>query len=173
MDYSKIRAFAFDVDGVFTDGSIISTGDGDLLRIFNSKDGFAVRMAGMRGYPVAIITGGRSKSVTNRFVGNGVTEDNVYLGSRKKTIELADFCQRNGLDPQEVMFIGDDIPDIAAMQMSGIGLCPSDAAPEVREAADVVSEYPGGKGCVRNAVEKVLRSRGDWNFDADLYKKLY
>lgn len=173
MDYSKIRAFAFDVDGVFTTGGVLCSSDGDLLRTFSAKDGFAVRMACMHGYPTAIITGGRSESIAMRFAGNGVERRDVFLGSRRKTEELDAFCSAHGLSPHDVLFIGDDIPDIGAMQMAGIGFCPADAVPEVREAADVVSAFSGGLGCVRDAIESVLKARGDWTFDADLYKKLF
>lgn len=171
--YKDIKAFAFDVDGVFTDGGILCDLQGELYRTFDAKDSFAVRMAVMHGYGVAIITGGRSRSIAQRFLGCGVAEEDIYLGSRVKTDELADFCARHGYSPEDVLFIGDDIPDIECLKLCGIGFCPSDASIEVSKAADEMSEFPGGKGCVREAVTKVMKARGDWEFDPQLYNKMF
>lgn len=171
--YKDIRAFAFDVDGVFTDGGILCDLQGELYRTFDAKDSFAVRMAVMRGYGVAIITGGRSRSITQRFLTCGVKEEDIYLGSRIKAEQLADFCGRHGYSAGEVLFIGDDIPDIECMKLCGIGFCPADASIEVQRIADEMSEFSGGYGCVREAVTKVMKARGDWEFDAHLYKKMF
>lgn len=171
--YKNIRAFAFDVDGVFTDGGILCDLQGELYRTFDAKDSFAVRMAVMRGYGVAVITGGRSRSITQRFLTCGVSEEDIYLGSRVKTEELADFCARRGYSPEEILFIGDDIPDIGCMKLCGIGFCPADASAEVLRIADEMSEFSGGRGCVREAVTKVMKARGDWEFDPQLYKKMF
>ena len=172
-DFKKIRAFAFDVDGVMTDGGIQCTGEGDLLRTFDAKDGFAVRMASMHKYPVAVITGGRSESIRHRFKGSGVPHEDIYLGSTHKILDFMDFCSRHSLDPSEVMFFGDDIPDIEVMLNCGIGGCPSDAVEEVKAAAGWISSRPGGKGVIREAFELVMKARGDWTFDVDTYKKLF
>ena len=171
VDFSEIRAFLFDVDGVFTDGGVLCDLKGELYRTFDAKDGFAVRMACMRGYPVGIITGGRSRSITERFLTTGLKEEDVYLGARNKVEQLQDFCERHYLNADQILFIGDDIPDLEVMQTVGIGLCPSDAVEEVKAAADMISTRPGGRGCVRDAVERVLKAHGDWNFDALEYKK--
>ncbi|MDT3356905.1 MAG: HAD hydrolase family protein [Bacteroidota bacterium] len=173
MDFSKIKAFAFDIDGVFTNGGILCDLQGELYRTFDAKDGFAVRMAVMNGYPTAIITGGRSKSIQARFLTSGLPEGDIYLGSRIKMDEFDDFCRRHGLKAEEVMYIGDDIPDIEVMEACGIGVCPSDAVEEVKAAADWVSDYPGGRGCVRNSVETVMKAQGRWVFDQKKYKKLF
>ena len=173
VDFADIRAFAFDVDGVFTNGGILCDTAGELYRTFDAKDGFAVRMAVMKGYPVGVITGGRSKSITARFLTSGVSEEDVYLGSRNKIEQLQDFCQRHYLNADQVLFIGDDIPDLDVIIAVGIGMCPADAVPEVKAAADIVSEYNGGHLCVRDAIEKVLKSQGHWEFDTMLYKKLF
>jgi 3-deoxy-D-manno-octulosonate 8-phosphate phosphatase (KDO 8-P phosphatase) len=161
MDLLTVKAFALDIDGVFTDGSILCTTDGDLLRVYDAKDGFAIRMAIMNGYPVAVITGGRSGSIRARFLTSGIPSENVYLGSRDKTADFNDFCRRFGLSPDEVMFFGDDIPDLEVICAAGIGACPCDAVAEVQEAADYVSPKPGGKGCIRDGFEKVMKARGD------------
>ena len=169
-DFSKIRAFAFDVDGVFTDGGILCNLSGELFRTFDAKDGFGVRMAAMRGYPCAVITGGRSGSIAARFKSCGVPQEDVYLGSRDKMADFNDFCQKYSLSPDEILYIGDDVPDIEVISACGIGVVPADGMPEAKEAADYVSEFPGGCRCVRDAIEKVLRARGDWVFDVARYK---
>lgn len=173
MDLKHIKAFAFDVDGVFTDGGVFCDVQGELYRTFDAKDGFAIRMAVMNGYPVGIITGGRSVSIRQRFLTSGVPGEDVYLGSRDKTIDFQDFCTRHGVRPEEVLFVGDDIPDIPVMMQCGCPVCPADAAEEVRAVCQVVSDRPGGKGCVRQAVESVLKARGDWNFDVAEYKRRF
>jgi len=173
MDFSKIKAFAFDIDGVFTNGGILCDLQGELYRTFDAKDGFAVRMAVMNGYPVAIITGGRSKSIAERFLTSGLPKEDIYLGSRIKMEEFDNFCRRHDLKAEDVMYIGDDIPDIDVIEACGLGVCPSDAVEEVKAAADWVSDCPGGRGCVRSAVESVMKAQGRWNFDQSKYKKLF
>lgn len=172
-DFKDIRAFVFDVDGVFTDGSLFCDLNGELFRTFNAKDGFSLRMAFMHGYNIGIITGGRSKSITARFLTSGLYEDDIYLGARNKTEQLEDFCKRHSLTLSQVLFIGDDIPDIGVIKAAGIGMCPSDAVEQVKAAADIVSDYPGGKGCVRHAVEAVMTAQGKWEFDPLQYKRLF
>lgn len=172
-DFKKIKAFAFDVDGVFTDGGVFCDLQGELYRTYDSKDSFAIRMATMNGFPVAIITGGRSTSISARFSTCGVSDADVYLKSRIKSADILDFCKRHELTPDEVMFIGDDLPDIEALELCGLAVCPSDAVPEVKAVCDIVSEFPGGKGCVRKAVEDVMKAHGRWVFDNVQYKKLF
>ena len=163
--FEDIKAFAFDVDGVFTDGLVLAMPDGDLLRQFNSKDCYAVRTAVNNGYPCAIITGGVSQSILNRSRSLGVEDRHLYMLSKDKEIDFLDFCRSIGLDPSQVVFVGDDIPDIPAMEAAGLGVCPADAVAEVRSAADLVSRYPGGRGCIRDLVEQVLKAQGKWKFD--------
>jgi 3-deoxy-D-manno-octulosonate 8-phosphate phosphatase (KDO 8-P phosphatase) len=173
MDFSRIKAFAFDIDGVATDGGVFCDSNGDLLRTYDAKDGFAIRMAVMRGYPVAVITGGSSESIRKRMITSGVKPEDVFLHCRDKRENFAVFCERYHLDPSEVMYFGDDVPDIGVMQSCGCGVCPSDAVDEVKAIADYVSPFPGGKGCLRHTIETVLRSHGVWDFDAQLYKKTF
>lgn len=169
--FKKIKAFAFDVDGVLTDGGILADLNGELYRTFDSKDGMALRMAMMKGYHLAIITGGRSESIRQRFITCGVKPEDVYLRSRAKMEDFADFCSRHGLLPEEVMYFGDDLPDIPVMKACGCGTCPSDAVEDVKEIADYITQKPGGKGCAREAIEKVMRLQGCWNLDVDQYKR--
>ena len=173
MDFSKIKAFAMDVDGVFTDGGILCDLQGELYRTFDAKDGFAIRMAEMNGYPVAIITGGRSESIRQRFLTSSVPADDVFLGSRDKVADFQRFCDRYGLQQDEVLFIGDDVPDMPVLAVCGCAVCPNDAVPEVKAICDWVSDFPGGKGCVRNTVETIMKARGDWQFDVAEYKRRF
>ena len=170
MDLLKIKAFAFDIDGVFTDGSILCTTEGDLLRVYDAKDGFAIRMAVMNGCPVAIITGGSSESIRKRMLASGIRADDVYLHCRDKMEQFRAFCEKYSLQPEEVMYFGDDVPDIELLEAAGCGVCPSDAVDEAKAVADIVSTKPGGKGCIREVVENTLRAQGKWVFDTSVYK---
>ena len=166
----KIKAFVFDVDGVLTDGSLLADLNGEFYRTFDSKDGFGLRMAMMGGYHLGIITGGRSQSIKMRFLACGFKPEDIYLHSRDKMEEFADFCTRNDITPEEVMYFGDDIPDIPVMLACGCGVAPADAVQEALDAADLISTRPGGKGCVRECIEKVLKLQGKWNLDVEVYK---
>ncbi len=169
----RIRAIAFDIDGVMTDGGILAMSDGDLLRVFDAKDSFGVRMAKMNGLHTGIITGGSSESIIKRFSVCGVDEDDIYLHSRIKIEDFNAFCQKHSLLPEEVMFFGDDLPDLPVIEACGIGVAPADAVEEVKQAADFVSPFGGGHGCVRHAVEMVLKAQGRWHLDDALYKKMF
>lgn len=168
---NRIKAFAFDVDGVLTDGSIISTTEGDLLRTFDSKDGLGMRLALMLGYPIGIITGGNSPSIENRFKLYKIND--IYMGSHNKLPDFLHFCKKYELKPEEVAYIGDDLPDIPVLQSCGLAVCPSDAAVEVKEICDYISSYKGGKGCARELIEQVLKIAGKWEFDVNTYQNSY
>lgn len=160
----QIKAFVFDVDGVFTDGTVLVTESGELLRSHHAKDGYAIRCAVEAGYPVGIITGGISPTIAMRFDTLGVKD--VYLGAHAKMESFCHFCAKYRLAPWEVLYMGDDIPDIEVMRVCGLPCCPSDAAHEVQEVAQYISLYAGGRGCVRDVVEQALRLHGKWNLDA-------
>lgn len=165
----KIKAFAFDVDGVFTDGLVIATDNGDLLRSHNAKDGYAVKVAVVQKYPIAIITGGSSESIVKRFVQIGVDRSDIYLKSHYKMPDFANFCSRHNLMPEEVLFMGDDIPDIGILKACGIATCPADAVNEVKEICEYISLYPGGKGCARDVIEQTLKIQGRWADSPEAY----
>ena len=169
----KIKAIAFDIDGVMTDGGILALSNGDLLRVFDAKDSFGVRMAKMNGLHTGIITGGSSESILKRFSVCGVDPDDIYLHSRIKLDDFNQFCKKHSILQEEVMFFGDDLPDIPVIEACGIGVAPADAVEEVKQAADFVSPFGGGHGCVRNAVEMVLKAQGRWHLDNALYKKMF
>ncbi len=165
-DIARVRAFVFDVDGVFTDGGIIVTPEGDFIRKYNSKDGFALSYAIKRGYKTAVITGGRGNCLETRFRMLGI--DKLYTNCLDKLDKLKQFMTEYELQPDEVLFMGDDIPDVEPMLHVGMPVCPADAAIEVIEAARYVSPFKGGEGCIRDVVEQTLRARNDWFSVADL-----
>lgn len=159
-DIAKVKAFVFDVDGVFTDGGITPLANGDFIRKYNSKDGYAVTYAARSGYPVAIITGGRGPSLEMRFNMLGVT--GLYTNISDKLSVLKKFMEEHSLEPDEVMFMGDDIPDLDSMKHVGMPVCPADAVSEILEVSRYVSQFKGGEGCVRDVIEQVLRAHGVW-----------
>ncbi|MDR0294577.1 MAG: HAD hydrolase family protein [Prevotellaceae bacterium] len=156
----QIKAFAFDVDGVLTDGRVLVCESGDLLRSYNAKDGHAVRTAVQQEYKVAIITGGVSPTIPMRFNPMGVTD--IYLASFSKMPDFEDFCAKYNLQANEVLFMGDDIPDIEIMQHCGLACCPADAVPEVKAVAHYISPLVGGDACVRDVIMQVMKIQGKW-----------
>ncbi|MDT8415616.1 MAG: HAD-IIIA family hydrolase [Flavobacteriaceae bacterium] len=159
---NDIRTFVFDVDGVLTDGSFIITTSGELLRSMNTKDGFAIKIAHEKGYRICIISGGNNEGVKHRLRELGITD--LYFGSLEKRAALDEFLDINQIEPKTVLYMGDDIPDLEAMQLVALPTCPQDAVPEVKKMALYVSHKKGGKGCVRDVIEQVLRVHGNWNF---------
>lgn len=155
-----IKAFVFDVDGVLSSPRVLLQPDGDLMRTMNTKDGYAIQHASKRGYPVAIITGGRSASVGMRFKRLGLTD--VYLGSSDKKVDFEDFLQTYGFEPGDVLYMGDDLPDYEVMKKAGVACCPSDAVEEIKAVAHYISPLAGGMGCARDVIEQVLRLHGRW-----------
>jgi len=163
-DIVRTEAFVFDVDGVMTDGGIVPTADGDFIRRYNAKDGYALAYAVKLGYKVCVISGGRGRILESRLKMLGIKE--YHLDCMDKIATLRDYFRREGLDPANVVYMGDDIPDLECMREVGIPVCPADAAAEVVEASRYVSQFAGGAGAVRDIVEQVLRARGDWARDS-------
>ena len=163
-DIARTEAFIFDVDGVMTDGGIIPTLDGDFIRRYNAKDGYALGYAVKMGYKVCIITGGRGKTLENRLRMLGINR--YYTDCMDKITAMREYFADEGIDPAHAIYMGDDIPDLECMREVGIPVCPADAAAEVIEASRYVSEFRGGEGAVRDIVEQVLRARGDWARDS-------
>jgi len=156
----NIRAFAFDVDGVFTDGQVYLLPGSEFVRAMNIKDGYAVQHCMKMGYPVGIISGGKSDEVVKRFQKLGVTD--IYMGSANKLESYNDFRMKYGLDDTEVVYMGDDLPDYEIMERVGLPACPNDAATEIKEKAAYISDKSGGQGCVRDIIEQVLRLHNKW-----------
>jgi len=155
-----IRAFAFDVDGVLSTTETYINPDGQLLRSANIKDGYAIQLLRKKGYPVAIITGGNYEGVRRRFESLGV--EDIFLAANDKLLILKNFIQKHNLLPNEVLYMGDDIPDFLPMKYVGIAVCPADAAEDIKLISHYISDKNGGFGCVRDIIEQVLRSRKDW-----------
>jgi 3-deoxy-D-manno-octulosonate 8-phosphate phosphatase (KDO 8-P phosphatase) len=155
-----ITTFVFDVDGVLTDGSIIINTDGELFRTMNIKDGFALKTAVDRGFNVCIISGGTNEGVRARLSGLGITD--IHLGTHQKTQTLNEYLASKNLNNENVLFMGDDIPDLNVMQHVGLPCCPQDAVPEIKDICKYISHRKGGKGCVRDVVEQVLKVQGKW-----------
>lgn len=157
---SDIRVFVFDVDGVFTDGNLLLLDDGSLLRSVHVKDGFAVKQAIKHLYKVVIISGMHSDGVVERFRSLGVKH--IFTNVEDKLTVLEQFILDHGFDKSSVLYMGDDIPDKEVLQGVGIPTCPYDAVPEVTEICDYQSTKAGGKGCVREVIEMVLKVQGNW-----------
>lgn len=160
-----ITTFVFDVDGVFTDGTVLITTKGELLRKMSIIDGYAVKTAIQKGYAICIISGGSNEGVRERLKGLGVTD--IYLGVHDKKDALMDYLEQYGIQPENVVYMGDDLPDIPAMQEVVLPACPQGAVPEVKAICKYISHKNGGEGCVRDIIEQVLKVRGDWNGNYD------
>ena len=155
----KVRCFIFDVDGVLTNGSLIVMPD-ELYRIMNIRDGFALKEAVNAGFKVVIISGGNSDSVRSRLTNLGI--DDVYLGIQNKSEKVDEVIIQYDLRKEEILYMGDDIPDYEVMKLAGIPCCPSDAATEIKEVSVYISPFKGGDGCVRDIIEQVMRLNGSW-----------
>lgn len=159
-DIVNVKAFVFDCDGVFTDGRIVMLPSGEMLRSFHAKDGFAVSLAIKRGYPIAVISGGKGEAMMLRFRKLGVTD--IYLSCGNKLEALEDFRAKHALNYENIMFMGDDIPDVEPMLQCGLPVAPADAVPEVKNICRYISNVKGGDGCVRDVIEQVLKAQGNW-----------
>ena len=162
-DLRKIKALLFDVDGVLSAETITMDAQGTPLRTVNIKDGYALQLAVKCGLHVGIITGASVQAIKVRFEGLGIQE--VHLGCANKVAVYEDLLVRLGIRHEEVLYMGDDIPDYPVMRLCGCPCCPADAAPEIREASVYVSHLRGCYGCGRDVVEQVLRAQGKWMQD--------
>lgn len=159
-DLRKIKALAFDVDGVLSTNNVVLFEEGQPCRTANIKDGYALQLAVKCNLHIAIITGGNSQAVKKRYEGLGIKD--VFLGSAVKLNKFNEWIAEKGLQPDDVLYMGDDIPDYEVMRICGCACCPADAAAEIKEIATYVSPINGGEGCVRDVVEQVLRAQGHW-----------
>lgn len=169
FDLKKIKALAFDVDGVLSCDVMNLSPEGDPVRTVNVKDGYALQLAVKKGLKISIITGARVQSVKKRFLGLGIPDEDIYIASKVKINDWQDFLQRNGLDASEVLFMGDDIPDYEIMKDCGLPCCPADACPEIKALARYISPIEGGRGCVRDVVEQVMKVQGLWLSDQQAF----
>jgi len=158
-----INTFIFDYDGVLTDGSIIMTNSGEAYRISNVKDGYALQLAKKKGYRVAVISGAHSESMIQRLTSIQITD--VFLGVENKLWIFQQYLKQHNLSKEQVLFMGDDIPDYEVMIEAGVSACPADASEEIKSVAKYISHLNGGKGCVRDVIEQVLKVQGKWMND--------
>ena len=164
--FSQVTMFVFDVDGVLTDGTVLLLENGLQARKMHIKDGLALQMAINNGYKVVIISGSYSEPVVKRLHYLGIEE--VFCAIKNKKEFLTDYLQKQNIDWSNVLYMGDDLPDIATLKSVGIGCCPADAVPEVKNACNYISPINGGYGCVRDVIEKVLKLNNAWNFDTEI-----
>ncbi len=163
---NHITTFIFDIDGVLTDGTVTITTTGELLRKMNIKDGYALKTAVDLGYHICIISGGSNEGVRIRLNGLGIT--NVYLGTHNKIDQLNEFLSKYNIKPEQVLYMGDDLPDYHVMQKVVLPCCPQDAVPEIKNISKYISHKNGGSGAARDVIEQVLKVQGKWhlNFNA-------
>lgn len=164
--FGKISTFIFDVDGVLTDGTLLLLETGEQARRMNIKDGFALQLAVKTGYRILIVSGGQSTAVALRLKRLGITDIHMSVLDKRSIVE--EYIKKNGLQLQEVLYMGDDLPDLPAFSVAGLPACPADAANEVKQAAVYISPVKGGEGCVRDVIEKVLKLNSHWSYHADL-----
>ena len=160
FDLKSIRGFVFDVDGVISHTVSAMDAEGQPMRTMNVKDGYAIQLAQKSDLRIAIITGGRTEAVEVRYKSLGLVD--VYMGCAVKIKTYDEFIEKYGLRDDEVMYMGDDIPDYEIMKRVGCPVCPKDACPEIKDISLYVSHKDGGKGCARDVIEQVLRAQGKW-----------
>lgn len=157
---NDITTFIFDVDGVLTDGSVFITSDGEMQRTMNIRDGYAMKAAVESGYHVCIISGGSNEGVRIRLRNLGITD--IYLGTPDKVETFDEYTDIYKINPEQVLYMGDDIPDYHVMKLVGLPACPQDACPEIKGISRYISHKQGGKGAVRDVIEQVMKVQGKW-----------
>lgn len=164
----KINTFIFDVDGVLTNGMLTIMPDGEMVRHMNVKDGYAMKNALNKGYRVCIISGGTNEGVRSRLAALGI--EDIYLGAHNKIQQYKELVKKYNLQAENVLYMGDDVPDFPVMELVGLAACPNDAVREIQQISKYISDKKGGEGCVRDVIEQVLRVQEKWaeNFDAGL-----
>lgn len=166
-DLNKIKAIIFDIDGVLSNETITLSSEGEPLRTVNIKDGYAIQLAMKLGLRIVILTGGKTKSVRIRYEGLGV--EDIYMGCAVKIETYDEFLKKYGLTDEEVMYMGDDIPDLEIMRRVGCPVCPKDACEEIKDISVYVSDKIGGHGCGRDVIEQTLRAQGKWVMNAKAF----
>ena len=159
-DLSKIKAFIFDIDGVLSTEIMTVHPNGEPMRSVNVKDGYALQLAVKQGYKIAILSGCRVDSVKKRFITLGIAY--IYLASEVKINDFNNFVEQTKLNYDEIVYMGDDIPDYEVMIRVGLPCAPADAAPEIKNISKYISPYKGGEGCVRDVIEQVMKAQNLW-----------
>ena len=170
----NVNTFIFDMDGVLTDGkvTIVPYGaepDYVMARSMHTKDGYAIQLAVKKGYTVAVISGGIYPGANKRFSQLGIKH--IFMGITDKQSCLKALAEKENINLQQALFMGDDIPDHQSMLLCGVKACPADAVTEIKNISDYISPVKGGEGCVRDVIEKVLKLRSDWNFETKIPSK--
>lgn len=160
FDLSTIKTFVFDIDGVLSSQTILLSPDGEPMRTANIHDGYAINLAIKSGYGVAIITGGNSQAVHVRYSALGVKH--IYMKSSVKMKDFNHLLENTDYKADEMVYVGDDIPDYEVMQQVALPVAPADAAPEIKSIAKYISPRKGGEGVARDIIEQVLRVQGNW-----------
>lgn len=158
---NAINTFIFDVDGVLTDGTVHISPTGEMLREMHIRDGFAMKAAIESGYNVCVISGGSNEGVRIRLKNLGITD--IHLGSPDKVATFKEYIELYQIKAENVLYMGDDIPDFHVMQLVGLPTCPQDAAPEIKAISTYISHINGGKGAVRDVIEQVMKVQGKWH----------
>lgn len=161
--FKTISTFVFDIDGVLTDGSLLIMDNGLMIRRMHVKDGYALQLAVKKGYLIFIISGSNSPQVKERLLKLGVS--NVYMNIENKLEKLQALSVQFGLQKEDILYMGDDIPDLEVMLYCGLACCPADAVAEIKNISKYVSPVKGGEGCVRDVIEKVMKLQGKWTAD--------
>ena len=156
----NISCFVLDVDGVLTDGSLLLLPSGEQVRTMNIRDGYALHLAVRKGYRVIVISGGKSEAVKTRLLGLGI--EDVFLGIEDKVGKLKEVMNAYTLTGKNILYMGDDLPDLNAMKICGIAACPADAAPEIKQISIYISDKKGGEGAVRDVIEQTMRLQDKW-----------
>jgi 3-deoxy-D-manno-octulosonate 8-phosphate phosphatase (KDO 8-P phosphatase) len=164
--FKKITTFVFDVDGVLTDGTIYVFDDGEQVRRMSIKDGFSLQLAVKKKYRILVVSGGNSQAVVSRLKKLGITD--IFMNIVDKKAVMLQYINDHHVDIENVLFMGDDIPDYIAMNEAGLSCAPADAAPEIKKAAAYICSEKGGSGCVREVIEKVLKLNGHWELETDV-----
>lgn len=165
-NFKHIQVFVLDVDGVLTDGSLLLLESGEMARTMNIKDGYAMQLAIKKGYRILVISGAKSEAVVQRLQKLGISD--IYMGIVDKVKVLETYLQQHHISKESTLYIGDDIPDVLAMKTVGLACCPADAATEVRSISHYICTASGGKGCVREVIEKVMLLNNHWNEDVSI-----
>lgn len=150
----------FDIDGVLTDGKVLVMENGEMVRNMNSKDGYGLHLAVTKGYRICIISGGQNEAVKNVLARTGITD--IFIRQHDKLACYTEYCKLHNLSDEEIMYMGDDLPDHEVMSRVGAAVCPNDAVMEIKHICQYVSPKNGGEGCVRDVIEQVLRVQGKW-----------
>ena len=166
-DLKKIKAVVFDVDGVLSAGTILMDEKGDPVRTINIKDGYAIQLAVKHGLQLAIMTGGHNENVRSRYEYLGVKD--VYINCSMKIKTWEEFLKKYDLKEEEIIYVGDDIPDYEVMQSAGCPCCPKDACAEIKQIACYISDCKGGYGVARDILEQVLKAQGNWIMNAKAF----